>query len=294
MVDDLSELGGLKPEDLTFRKREETKQGEPSSLEPDISRKEKVYLVEKGQGNGYSQQELLQKIEVNGVNPTDSILNQIANGVRIIGLGESHKDIDTQTDHEATLFELLKAIQDKSPTKVSTLALEIKNPFKAAVEAFVKEGLPLPAELLGQHGRLFPQILEYAKSNGIQLACVDLLLNDNPQRDDAMHREVARIASINPDTVTLFYVGSGHVMHFGGTNRHHKLSDMYPRDKYLSILQNDLPRSEGVKKRTLLTNERDERFNQTPTHEYGMPWNVYGNYRATIFVPFDKNNFTYR
>lgn len=252
--------------------------------------------------------ELIDKIKKDGVNPVDFLNKKIANGIQVVGLGETHDDVPIRNSE----IDIIRQLIEKSARPLKHLALEFPTKYQIAINSFIKTGneavirKALPKFYFERN---LQEILDMAHKKEIKIDCVDgnwnmLIQVFNPFqtkeiRDKMIHERIAQISRSDPKSLTLAILGSHHISHVNDANLHlirdssyPKLNDLLP-DTYLPIAYHTL-RKHDVKKfdiniprlGLLVPTGNDKRFDATRSGTFS---DFCGNFGGIIFVSEDTN-----
>ena len=144
----------------------------------------------------------------NGKAPSSLVIEKINQGVRLVAIGETHKELP----EELEASKILKILQDvSSQGLINFLALEIDDTLQKDVDAYQQSGVLSDAmrNILLDHNAGYVELLKAAHTNKIQVLCVD---NHNVEnRDEYMNQKLLGFLQENPAYRGIFYVGDLHV-----------------------------------------------------------------------------------
>lgn len=137
--------------------------------------------------------------------PFQMILEKLQGQVRIVGLGEVHRELKME--------QFANSIIDRAAKQklISFLALEIGIDKQPDLEVFMRTGIvsdKLQKEILNHHKNEYKQILETARKRNLSVICV---VDDITNQDDFMKREILNYLKDYPGKKGIFYAGNAHI-----------------------------------------------------------------------------------
>lgn len=172
-------------------------------------------------------QEQIDYIKDHGLDPYEMILSKLNGETRLVGLGETHRQLNEEL-FAADIID--KAVKEK---RIQFLALEIIDEHQDGMDAFLADGTIDEAlqQDLDTHKEGYLKILTLARAQNLAVICADS--RSTPDRDTFMDERIVAYMNEHKKEKGIFYAGIAHIV-----ERKHIIARVLG-DAYYSVTQID-------------------------------------------------------
>ena len=162
-------------------------------------------------------------LKEHGENPQEMIIEKLESDIKLVGLGEIHRQLDMELFANSVIAEAAKR------ELINFLALEIDTSKQIEVNVYLQTGIVTKEfeEVFRDEG--YKRIFETARQYKLSILCVDK--NDSDERGNFMKGSILNYMRQNFNQKGIFYAGNWHIA------KGQDLLTQELKDRYYSVIQ---------------------------------------------------------